>query len=339
MTHPTSNIVGVDIGGTKVAVGIVDSGGQVVVTKRARMVTDKTPEDGLDPILQTIEKILADPRAGAVSGIGISVAGWVDTRAGVLISATNLPCWKNYPLTAAIQEKFGIPARMANDAKAAVLAEAIWGAAVGHRNIFYVSLGTGIGTGIVVEKKLYYGRTGMAGEGGHMSIDSTGPQCKCGKRGCIEMYASGTAIAREARRLLRHAKHRSSRLHELAHGDISAVTALAVGQASMEGDALASQILRRAADALAIWLGNIIDLLEPEIIVFGGGLGHLMTSFRSQIRNGLDIWAANPERRQIKIVNAVYQSDSGIVGAAALCLRRTKHWLAAWQKESALIER
>src|SRR5438477_924718 len=134
MAHPPSNIVGVDIGGSKVAVGIVDSGGQVLATKRARMVTDRTEQDALNPVLQTIEKILADPRAGAISGIGISVAGLVDSRAGVLISATNLPCWKQYPLATAIQKHFALPVRMANDAKAAVLAEAIWGAAAGHKN-------------------------------------------------------------------------------------------------------------------------------------------------------------------------------------------------------------
>ena len=335
MKDKHSNIIGVDIGGTKVAAGVVNPAGEVLFATRARMVTNKSAEHCLAPVLLAIEKLLADRRAGTVSGIGISAPGWVDSRQGIILGATNLPCWKDYPLAEKIQKHYRLPTRLANDANAAALGEAVWGAGAGYKNVFYVSMGTGIGTGIIFEKRLYYGRTGMAGEGGHMSIDFSGPFCACGKRGCIEMYASGTAIGLRARQRLGEAKWRKSKMLELVEGKIASVTAHTVGEAALDGDPLANEVLREAAESLAIWLGNIIDLLEPEVIVLGGGLGHLMTSFLSVIRDRLDIWAINPRSRQIPIVNALYQAESGIVGSAALCLPRTQVWLSAWQKPSA----
>lgn len=324
-------LLGVDIGGTKVAAGLTTSAGEVLLTARERMVTRKSAEQGLRAVLDAIERVLSDRRAAGVSAIGVSVPGWVDSRQGVLLGATNLPCWKNYPLADEIKHRYELPTRVANDANAAALAEAVWGAGAGYRNVFYVSLGTGIGTGIVLENRLYYGRTGTAGEGGHMTIDFGGPQCGCGKRGCIEMYASGTAIGRRARERLSQSRSHKSRMLEMVQGNIASLTAETVGEAALDGDVVANEVLREAADHLAIWLGNIIDLLEPEVIVVGGGLGHLMTSFLNYIGSRLERWAINPRRQQIPIVNALYGSESGVVGSAALCLPRTRRWFSAWQ--------
>src|SRR5512146_1638927 len=256
-------VLGVDIGGTKAAAGLVNASGEVLLTARRRMVVNKSAEDGLRSVIEAIEAVLANRRARSVSAVGISVPGWVDSQRGVLLSATNLPCWRNYPLAEKIQQRYKLPTCLANDANVAALAEAVWGAGVGYRNLFYVSLGTGIGTGLVLQDRLYYGRTGAAGEGGHMTIDFSGPQCACGKRGCIEMYASGTAVAKSARkRLAAHGSSKSLML-ELAGGHVDSVTAETVGEAALAGDVLANSIMREAAEHLAIWLGNIIDLLEP----------------------------------------------------------------------------
>ncbi len=323
--------LGVDVGGTKVAAGLVNSAAEVMLTARMPMVTRKSAEDGLRAVLDAIDEVLSDQRAAEVSAIGISVPGWVDSRQGLILNATNLPCWQNYPLADEIERRYKLPTRLANDANVAALAEAVWGAGASYQNVFYVSLGTGIGTGMVLGKRLYYGRTGSAGEGGHMTIDFTGPQCGCGKRGCIEMYASGTAIGRRARERLSQSRSHRSRMLERVQGKIASVTAETVGEAALDGDALANEVLREAADHLAIWLGNIIDLLEPEVIVVGGGLGHLMTSFLNHIRSCLETWAINPQRQQVPIVNAIYRSESGLVGSAALCLPRARLWLSAWQ--------
>jgi glucokinase len=325
-------VLGVDIGGTKVAAGLVNAAGEVLFTARRRMVVNKSAEDGLHSVTDAIEAVLSNRRARAVTGIGISVPGWVDSQRGVLLSATNLPCWRNYPLAEKIQQRYKLPTRLANDANVAALAEAVWGAGVGYRNLFYVSLGTGIGTGLVLQDRLYYGRTGAAGEGGHMTIDLNGPPCACGKRGCIEMYASGSAIGARARQLVPH--NPRGRILELADGKAAAVTSEIVGRAALDGDALANEILRAAADYLSIWLGNIIDLLEPEVIVIGGGLGELMGSFFNYIRGRLENSAVTPSRQQIPILSALYGAESSLVGSAALCLPRGQVWMERSHKSS-----
>ena len=318
-------VLGVDIGGTKAEAGLVNASGEILLTARRRMMVQKTAEDGLRAVTEAIEAVLSNRRARAVHAIGISVPGWVDSQRGVLLSATNLPCWRNYPLAEKIQQRYKLPTRLANDANVAALAEAVWGAGVGYKNVFYVSLGTGIGTGLVLQDRLYYGRTGAAGEGGHMTIDVNGPECACGKRGCIEMYASGTAIGARARQLVVHNSH--TRILELAEGKAAGVTSEIVGKAALDGDALANEILREAADYLAIWLGNIIDLLEPEVIVIGGGLGELMGSFFNYIRSRLDTCSVTPGHQQIPILSALYGTESSLVGSAALCLPRGQVWM------------
>jgi glucokinase len=291
------------------------------------MVTNKGPNDALGPVFEAIGELIDEAPNGSISGIGMSAPGWIDSRRGVLLSATNLPCWKDFPLADAVKTRFGVDTRLANDAKVAALAEAVWGAGTSYHNVFYVSLGTGIGTGMVLNHHLYHGRTGVAGEGGHMTIDFSGPQCGCGKRGCIEMYASGTAIARLARQRLAHEGAAKSKMLEIANGNINSVTAETVGEAAMTGDVLANAIMHEAAERLAIWLGNLIDLLEPEIIVIGGGLGQLMREYINHIRNRLDVWGINPRRREIPIRSALYGSEAGMMGSGALCLQRTQRWM------------
>jgi glucokinase len=150
-----------------------------------------------------------------------------------------------------------------------------------------------------------------------MTINFRGPLCGCGKRGCIEMYASGTAIAKRARSLLRHGRTGRSRMLKMAGGEVSAITTEIVSRAASSGDPLAKKTLEEAAEHLAIWLGGMIDLLEPEAIILGGGLGRMMTSFRSHIWHTLDQWTVNPHWRDVRIVSAQYGPESALVGAAA----------------------
>lgn len=287
------------------------------------MAAQGTARDGLASVLRPLDTVLGDPRAQGVYSIGVSVPGWVDIERGVLLSAANIPCWRNFPLVREIRKHCRLPVQIGNDANVAALAEAHWGAGRGRRRVFYVTLGTGIGTGIVLDGHVYAGRSGGASEGGHVSINFRGPRCGCGKRGCIEVYASGTAIARRARRLESVRGARRSLLLRLARGNVSAISAEHVVQAGAAGDALAARILGEAAEALAIWLGNMIDLLEPDIIVVGGGIGRPMMSMREQVRQSLERWSANPRWRQIPIVLARYRADSALVGAAALGMAGT----------------
>jgi glucokinase len=317
-------ILGVDIGGTKVAAGLVNAKGEVLFTERTRMVARKSAEEGFQAVRDAIDEVLRHRRAKEVRAIGVSAPGWVDSKSGVLLSATNLPWFCDFPLVREIEKLYGLPARLGNDANVAALAEAAWGAGAGYGNVFYVSLGTGIGTGMVIQNRIYQGRTGAAGEGGHMTINFQGPMCGCGKRGCIEMYASGTAIARRARERFSEQGASGSLMLKITDGNIEGVTAETVSKAATARDKLAMEILEEVADHLAIWFGNIIDLLEPDIIVVGGGLARLLMSFVTRIRSQLETWAINPRQQEVPIVEAHYGSQSAVVGAAALWLTRAQ---------------
>jgi len=313
-----SLILAVDIGGTKVAAGLVDARGNVLIGARAPMAAKSSAQDGLAAVFNAIDKILRHRRARQARAIGVSVPGWVDSRRGLLLGAANLPCWKNYPLALHIRRRYGLPVRLGNDGNTAALAEAAWGAAAGYRNVFYVSLGTGIGTGIVLNRRLYDGRTGAASEGGHVSIDYRGDLCACGKRGCIEVYASGPAIARRARERLASAAPGSAIL-KLASGKLDSVTTELVSKAAQAGDPLAREILRDSARYLGMWLGNMIDLLDPDVLVVGGGVANMLKPFYAKIKEGLPGWCVNPNVTAIPLVIAHYGADAGIAGGAALC--------------------
>ena len=318
--------IGIDIGGTKVAGGLVNQKGEILSEIRVPMKSNGTAADGLAAVKDAIDKIMATAHDKSVAAIGVTSPGPLDPRTGVVINPPNLPCWRNFPLKAEIEGAYGLPVKVDNDANAAGLAEALWGAGVGYSSVFYATLGTGIGTGIVFDQQLYYGRTGAAGEGGHMTIDYRGDYpCGCGKNGCIEAMASGPAIARRARAKVAANPDRGKVLLESAHGDINRITAELVAEAWRRGDAVAAEALEETADVLTVWIGNAIDFLEPDVIVIGGGVGELMSNFFGHIASKLPKWSINQRCTEIPIRLARYLEHSGVAGAAALCLSRNEH--------------
>jgi glucokinase len=331
MTAAPKYVLGVDIGGTKVAAGLVDAQGTILFHTRVPMPAHGSAAEGFAAVQSALEGVFAArPEAGAnLTGIGICAPGPLDPVTGVILNPPNVPCWRNFPLAEEVQRVFGFTARVDNDGNAAALAEAIWGAGVGYRNVFYVTLGTGIGTGIVFDSKIYHGRTGSAAEGGHVTIDYNGPKCGCGKRGCIEALCSGPAIARRAKERLamlqQSGSHPSeplgaeSKMLALAGGKVDAVNAEIVAEAFRQGDPLAAEVLQETADFLAIWAGNIIDLLEPDVFIFGGGLAQIMSGFFGRIQEQLKDWCVNKRFAEMPMVLANYGADAGIAGAAALC--------------------
>jgi glucokinase len=312
-----SAILGVDIGGTKVAVGLVDHDGRIVSQDRKPMVANGTAEAGLQAVLGAIDSLASSSTAG-IHSIGICAPGPLDPKHGVVLNPPNLRCWRNFPLAEKISSRYRVPVRVDNDANAAALAETRWGAARGFRYVFYATIGTGIGSGIVLDGRIYHGHSGAAGEGGHVSIDYRGPRCGCGKLGCIEALAAGPAIAGRARAKL-GTGHSSSKILELAKGDVTAVTSEMVGLAYAAGDSLAKEILQETVEILTPWIGNIIDLLDPDVVVMGGGVAVMLKPFFAEIKNGLPRWCVNPSAPEIPLVMAHYGADAGIAGGAALC--------------------
>ena len=323
-TAPNKRVfMGVDIGGTKIAAGLVDAQGAILTQLRTPMISNSDAHSAvarvrsaIDAVFRAAEKYSVDQ--GSVAGIGICAPGPLDPKTGIIINPPNLPCWRNFPLASEIAQHYGVPVVVDNDANAAALAEARWGAGRGYRNIFYATIGTGIGTGIIFDGHIYHGRTGGAAEGGHMSIDYRGPRCGCGKLGCIEALAAGPAIARRARAKLAADSSGSSAILGLADGNLDAVSSEMVGTAYVAGDPLAKQVLHETTELLALWLGNIVDLLEPDVMIVGGGVAAMLNPFFDEVRRLLPDYSVNSRVQEIPLVMAHYGADAGIAGGAAL---------------------
>lgn len=310
-----------DIGGTKVAAGLVNGRGEILFRTRVPMSARGSCEEAFACVQRGLKEVLAQSGAERVSAVGISAPGPLDPKTGVILNPPNMPCWRNFPLADEVRKKFGVPVVVENDANAAALAEFMWGAGAGYKIVFYTTIGTGIGTGLILDGKIYNGRTGLAPEGAHIPLDwKNGMQCGCGKRGCIEGSAAGPAIAKRARGKIAESRERGTALLALAGGDVEAVTAEMVATAWRAGDALATETLRETVDLITVWLGAIVDLLEPEVIVVGGGVGELVSQWFPQVREMLPQWTMNPRVLEIPLMLAKYSADAGIAGAGALCV-------------------
>src|SRR5580700_1385272 len=312
------HLIGVDVGGTKVAAGLVNATGEITFQTRTPMVSNDAAA-GLAAVASAIDSVRAEScsQSCLIAGIGICAPGPLDPRTGIVINPPNLPGWRNFPLATEISKAYCLPVRVDNDGNAAALAEALWGAGRGYRNVFCATIGTGIGTGIVFDGQIYHGRTGAAAEGGHNTIDYHGPRCGCGKLGCIEILASGPAIARRASEKI-VTEGRASAILELAGGRVDRISSEMVGRAYAAEDLLAKEVLEETAALLTVWLGNIVDLLEPDVMIIGGGAGAMLRPFFGEIRDRLSSWSVNSRCQEIPLVSAHYGADAGIAGGAAL---------------------
>jgi glucokinase len=316
-------IVGIDIGGTKVAGGLVSQKGRLV---KSLIVPTRAAEGfkaSFGQIVQAIDCLIE--RAGGkqnITGIGICAPGPLNPRTGVVINPPNLPGWRNIPLARMVEKRFGLSTKVENDANAAGLAEVLFGAAVGYRDIFYVTVSTGIGTGIIISKKIYHGKNGVAGEGGHVSIDFESPyRCGCGTQGCIEALAAGPGMVRRARVRLEQEHTVPSLLRDLTRGHLSQITPKMIEEAAHAGDAVAGAIIDETGFFLGVWLAGMITLLDPEAIVIGGGVAQIGKPLFAKIRETIPHYTIN--RRfavKIPLLTAKLQKNVGVFGAASLFL-------------------
>ncbi|MCS6816829.1 MAG: ROK family protein [Blastocatellia bacterium] len=311
-------IIGVDIGGTKIATGIV-CGTRVLERVFLPTLADRSKEEVLHQVFASVDLVLerASHRIEQIDGIGVVAPGPLDPRTGTLLYSPNIPALKDVPIVRLMRERYGRPVRIENDANAAGLAEALFGAGAGYEHVFYVTVSTGIGTGVILGGKIYGGRTGMAVEAGHVTIDYDGPLCNCGHRGCIEAFASGTAITRRTKEKLRQAMV-PSLLHDLVAGDLEAITPIVVGEAARRGDPLALEVVEETARFLSIWLGGMINVFDPDIIVLGGGVSQWGDLLFSRLRQLTPMYSILPRAAEIAIVPTRLEADVGILGAAAL---------------------
>lgn len=309
------HVVGIDIGGTNTAFGIVDARGNIVATDSfATCVHGSNIEAYVDELSTRINKLIEQSGLNdGIVGIGVGVpnGNYFDGSIGF---AVNLPWEEEVPLAQMLRERTGLPTTLANDANAATIGEMTYGAAKGMKNFIVITLGTGIGSGIVVDEKLVYGADGYAGELGHVIVEPNGRICGCGRRGCLETYASATGVVRTALSLMAESRFPSS-LRELKASEI---TAKRICEAARANDPLALEVFKRTGEILGRSLANFVAFTSPEAIILFGGLTKSADLLLPPIRKAFN-------ENLLKIYNGVEiltsslkESDAAILGAAAI---------------------
>jgi len=324
MPASSTFIVGVDLGGTNLVVGAMPADGSCELAvhslpTRAALGADAVVDRICDMVETTIATTCRETGAtrAQFAGVGIGSPGPIDRERGMVIITPNLG-WTNFPLRDRVGEKVGLTATLDNDANCATLGEWWLGAAKGARNVVGFTLGTGIGGGLIIDGKLYHGASDVAGEVGHMTINSTGRRCNCGNYGCLEAYCSGPAIAERAREAL--AGGEQSVLTEMCGGNLATLTAATVYRASEDGDAVAGEVVRETARLLGAGVANIMNIFNPDVVVLAGGVAQAGDSLFVPLRAEVRRRAFKPAVDACRIVPGKLQGSAGMVGAVAAFL-------------------
>lgn len=306
--------IGVDVGGTKIAAGLVTEEGDVV-----RKALRRTPATEVTATEEAIYELVSELREGVdVAGVGIGAAGFCDASRSSVVYAPNL-AWRNAPLKQRIEESTGLPTVVENDANAAAWGEFRFGAARDVTDAVVVTLGTGIGGGIIINDQLIRGSGGFAGEIGHMQIKAGGRRCGCGLRGCWERYGSGTAVVHEAREIAMVAPVSAARILELAGGNPYDITGEMVTKAAQEGDQTAQDVLDTVAEWIGIGLADLAAILDPQAFVLAGGVSNVGEILRSAVEKSfVKNLTARSYRNVAEIRLAQLGVPAGLIGAADL---------------------
>ena len=322
MSPKRSNyIIGVDLGGTNIVVGAMpEDGSREIAFRSSPTRASEGEESVVERMIQMIEDVIAVTMAETGTertnflGVGIGAPGPLDRELGIIITAPNLG-WKMFPLRERIQTAIGLRTTLDNDANCATMGEAWTGAAKGAKNVIGVTIGTGIGGGIIIDGRLYHGSSDVAGEIGHMTIDSTGRRCGCGNYGCLEAYASGTAIAERAREAL--AGETEGVLMTMCDGQLPKITAQMVYKAANEGDLIAVDVVRETARFLGAGIGALLNVLNPEVVVLAGGVVNAGEALFAPLKVEIRRRAFAPAVDACRIVPGMLGGSAGVVGAVA----------------------
>ncbi|MCH5238782.1 MAG: ROK family protein [Muribaculaceae bacterium] len=308
--------IGIDIGGTNTVFGIVDRTGKVIAKGSIKTKGYSDFNEYLDRLYVALSSLIKENNAeGRIAGIGIGAPG-ANYHTGEIVNAANLNWGENLPIASLVSEKFGgLPVTVTNDANAATMGEMVYGAAKGMKDFMMITLGTGVGSGVVSNGQLVYGHDGLAGELGHVVVDRNGRKCGCGRKGCLETYCSSTGVVRTAREFLQ----RDSRPSLLRKLDPETITSKDVYDAAMEGDELAKEVFDFTGDMLGAALADFTAFSSPEAFILFGGLmrsGDLLMNplKRSFDENLLFIYKEKPEI----LVSSLNEDDGAVLGASAL---------------------
>jgi len=320
------HFVGLDVGGTTMKAGVVDDTGRPL-SHTVSLATEahKGQQHGLERMCETIRQAVSAAKLSLeqIAAIGVATPGTMDLAAGIILDPPNLKPWQNVPVKQHIRSVFHLPVAFQNDANAAAFGEYWVGAGRGTRSMVLFTLGTGVGGGIILNDRVVEGQHSHGAELGHMKIEMTQPrECGCGRRGCLEAYASATAVVKRAREALGRDGGRSA-LHKVLQAN-DTLTARDVFLAAAAGDALAGQLVDETAYYLAIGAMNMLHIIDPDMVVFGGGMIAAGEKFLQQIRHYVKELAFPVPAEKAQICYAELGSDAGFIGAAA-CGRQVYH--------------
>jgi glucokinase len=312
----SSHYIAVDLGGTQIRAARFSEDREL----EARVAVPTKAREGFESVFGRATGAIEEvwPADDAVAAVGLGAPGPLDYERGVLRFAPNLPGWVNIPLRDRLAAVVDVPAYVANDADMAALAEHRFGSGRDVRHMLYMTISTGIGGGMIFSDRLFTGGCGLGGEVGHMAVDPSGPKCTCGNVGCLEVLASGTAIARRARQRL--ARGEASILTDWVEGDLSKITAKEVGQAGQAGDALAVSVYREAGRYIGTAIVSLMYMLDPSLFVLGGSVTKAGDLLFDPIRETVEDRAPKAYRDHSRVVRAELGGDVGLWGALALCL-------------------
>ena len=311
--------IGIDVGGTNVKIGLVDDNGKIIYSNSVPTYAKMGYEYTVNNIKQAIRDLMKETNTTTsdIEGIGFDFPGQVDCKTGVVKLAPNIPGWVNVPIAQMIEDEFHIPTRIDNDVRCAALGELKFGAGKGCENFICITVGTGIGSGIVINGKVVRGATNAAGELGHIKLQMNGgPICGCGDTGCLEAFASGPAIVAMAQEYIKGGK--STKFREMAAAEGGEITPYMVAKAAEEGDPVAKRIFEIVGEYIGIGLTSVINLLNPEKVIIGGGVAEsgelLLAPIRKTIKERAMVVAGNA----VEIVPAQLGNSAGVIGASML---------------------
>ena len=311
-------LLAIDLGGSKIVTALVSPEGEIVAREYTPTLAEEGTEAVIHRMLATIDSLpsKANISPPSFSTIVIAAAGAINPEEGIVTASPNLPGWHNVPLREMVEKETGLETFLINDASAAALGEHCFGIGRGVNNLIYITVSTGIGGGIIIDGKLYTGVSGSAGEIGHMTIDVNGPRCNCGNTGCLEVLASGKAVAREAQRAITQGT--KTIILELAEGEPQNITAQTVSAAAQKGDELASAIISKAATYLGVGMVNLVNAFNPEMIIVGGGMAKMGDMLLDTARKVVAERAFHLPTQQVRIVPSQLGDNAAVLGAAAL---------------------
>lgn len=308
--------IGVDVGGTNIAAGLIDVETRRIVEKHSVKTNAPRPcKDISADVGEVCREIVsrASISMSEVMWVGVGVPGAI--KDGVVLRASNLG-WHNEPFRDILSEMIGRPVFVTNDANAAAYAEAMWGSGVGESSVVVITLGTGVGGGIVFNGKIWEGINGYAGEIGHMVVDVNGLWCRCGQRGCFEAYCSATALISEAKRMMK--LYPDSLLRKLSAENNGKMNGVIPFEAYRLGDVAATQVVDDFIDYLAIGVANVINIFQPAVVCIGGGISAEGEALMQPLRDKLKYISIGGKDARTRVVAAHFRNDAGIIGAGLL---------------------